>query len=213
MIYRTDAENGKVHQPLDWKLYCMDRELVDVHAEEMLRTYLKNHPGEEFYLVPAPYMNREIPGATPDTFDPHGEHIRTGVVRYDSATRKIVTHPDMKISYTAKARQWSEGFAMLEQATAQLKKVLGNAAQWVTADWDRWEDEKGRSYYRLKVSDWSGEITASFTSDELRSSTHIRIRLYRLWGDELRRRSDAQHRKVEQLVSSQIAEGNLELQR
>lgn len=102
----------------------------------------------------------------------------------------------MNVLYTAKAKQWNEGTALLDQATRRLEEVLGPAADRVTAEWDRAEDQKGRLVYTLRISDWTGSATASFAPDELGSPTHMRVRLNRLWGDLLQARS---HKQLEEL--------------
>ena len=47
MIYRCD-ERGKVYRPLDWKLYSLLDDWISVKSEDELRTYLTNHPDEDF---------------------------------------------------------------------------------------------------------------------------------------------------------------------
>ena len=54
------AERGELHQPLDWKLYSLDHHRIPLNSEDSLRDYLKGHPDEDFWLVPGPFMNREI---------------------------------------------------------------------------------------------------------------------------------------------------------
>src|SRR5439155_95730 len=103
MIYRTEGERGKVYEPLDWKLYSADHRRIPLKSEEELREYLKSQPDEDFYLVPGPYMSREIQGADAVRFDPRGEHIRCGIVRYDSASAKIATRNAMKVTYSDEA--------------------------------------------------------------------------------------------------------------
>ncbi len=49
-------------------------------------------------------MNREIQGEKVDTFDPQGEHIRCGIVRYDSASGRIVTRDSPKVTYSDKVK-------------------------------------------------------------------------------------------------------------
>ena len=64
------------------------------------------------------------------------------------------------------------------------------------AEWDQVEDERGRSLYSLKLSDFSGEVKATFAPDELRKGTHMRYQLARLWSELLRIRS---HKLMEAL--------------
>jgi hypothetical protein len=208
MIYRVDGEHGEVNQALDWKVYTRDGQWVPLSSEEALREHLKRHPDEDFFLIPGSFMNREIQGTTAARFDPRGEHIRCGLVRYDQASGKIVTRDGINVTYSARAKQWGEGLALLQQATKRLGEVLGPAAQWVLVTWDRTQDSAGNILFTLKLSDWETSVTADFTPEELQSPYIMRLRLYRLWGDALQHHSDIQHRKVEQLVSGQVQAGD-----
>ncbi len=190
MIYRT--EGGEVYQPIDWRVYSREGNRVPLDSEEGLREYLKSHADEDFFLIPGLFMNREIQRVQAATFDPRGEHIRCGIVRYDSASGKVVTRDTMKVEYSDKAKQWGEGFALLQQATKRLEEVVGPATAWVVAVWDRAEDARGRSVYTLRISDWEGAVSATFTPDELRSRTQDRYYWHRLWGDLLQVRSHQQ---------------------
>jgi hypothetical protein len=109
----------------------------------------------------------------------------------------------MKATYSEKARQWGEGLALLQQATARLEEILGPSADLVSAEWDRIEDERGRPLYTLAIRDFTGRVEARFAPEELAHPVHVRARLYRLWGDLLQLRADEQHRKVQALVADQ----------
>jgi hypothetical protein len=205
MIIHSDGD-PQVFQVLDWKLYSSDHKWIPLKSEEELRVYLKSHPNLDFFLIPDPYMFvREIQGEDVSTFDPQGEQIRCGVVRYDSGSGKVVTRDKMKVTYNDKAMSGDGSFL---QMTRQLEEVLGERARWVMVTWDQFKDEKAHTIYMLKVSDVTGEETLSFTPEDMQSPTNIRIRLFRFWGDVLKKRSDAQHRKVQQLVSGQIESGD-----
>src|SRR5712664_1951292 len=104
----------------------------------------------------------------------------------------------MNITYSEKAKQ-SPDFLYLQQASEQLKEVLGSSADHVSAAWDRTQDNKGRPLYSLRISDSTGEAEAKFAPDELPRPTHLRVRLYRLWGDLLQARS---RRQLEELKKS-----------
>ena len=106
-------------------------------------------------------------------------------------------------------KQQREGYELLKQATQYLEEVIGPAAATAKAEWDRTTNDKGHKLYTLRLSDWTGSVTASFTPEELKFLPYLRIRLYRLWGDLLQVRSDVQHRKVQKLVQElgQEAEG------
>src|SRR4051812_15049449 len=105
------------------------------------------------------------------------------------------------VTYSEKAKEEKEGHALLQKATARLEEVLGPSAGLVSAAWDRTQDERGRVLYTLRLSDFTGEVFAAFTPDELRSSAHLRSRLLDLWGDLLQVRSNTQVKKLQQLVT------------
>ena len=103
----------------------------------------------------------------------------------------------MSVTYSDRA---SQGSAILQQATRQLEEILGRSAGLVKAEWDRREDARGRVLYTLRLSDWTGGVvSADFTPDELQSSSQVRYRLHRLWGDLLQERSQKQ---LEQLTGA-----------
>jgi hypothetical protein len=104
----------------------------------------------------------------------------------------------MNVTYTDKAKELAWDFAALQQAMAQLEKIIGPSATSVTASWDR-SDEGHRHQYVLRLSDWSGEVSDRFYASELRSPDRMRWSLLRLWGDLLELRSQKQ---FEKLISS-----------
>ncbi len=67
----------------------------------------------------------------------------------------------MKVTYSSKAKHWGEGFALLQEATRRLDVIVGPSAE-VRAAWDREEPLDQRSVYTLRLSDDSGEVTATF---------------------------------------------------
>src|SRR5437899_12002625 len=103
----------------------------------------------------------------------------------------------MDVRYSPRAQQLSEGFVDLEQATKLLKDILGPQSQeLVKAEWDCVQDNRDRTLCRLTIRDATGEASTDFTPDELRYPLHMRVRLYRLWGDLLQVRSNRQHQQV-----------------
>jgi len=105
----------------------------------------------------------------------------------------------MIVTYSDKAKQCGEEYVLLQQATMLLEGVLGPSASLVTVEWDRREDSQGRILYPLRLSDWTGAVSASFAPDELRSPSHMRVRLYRLWGDLLQVRN---HKLLQEMAKS-----------
>ena len=110
----------------------------------------------------------------------------------------------MKVTYSDEAKQWRDGIVLLQQATKLLEEVLGPAAAWVMAEWDRQEDARGHSFCTLRISDWTGTVSANFTPDELHSSSQDRYLWYRLWGDLLQVRS---HQQLSELTSGSVQVG------
>jgi hypothetical protein len=98
----------------------------------------------------------------------------------------------MNVTYHGTTEQMGIGSVLLQQGTNHLEEVLGPSAQLVTAEWNQSKDEQGRVFYTLKIADRIGEVQASFTPDELKSSANLRDRLSDLWGDLLQRRSHTQ---------------------
>ena len=72
----------------------------------------------------------------------------------------------------------------------------------VRARWDRVDDDRGRSLYSLKIADFSGEAEARFAPDELQDGTHMRVRLYKLWGDLLQARNRKQMEELQETVDT-----------
>ncbi len=107
----------------------------------------------------------------------------------------------MNVKYSDKAKQSGEEYVLLEQATQSLERLAGPSAASVSAEWDRSHDERGRTRYTLTLSDMSGEVSATFTPNELRSPSRMRSQLLEVWGDLLQRRSHAQMKKLQQLVT------------
>lgn len=95
----------------------------------------------------------------------------------------------MNVAYSDRTKQTEEHSELLQQATEELKEILGSAQDSVRAHWDRVEDEQGRLLYSLKLSDFSGEVEATFAPEELRRGWHRDLRLARLCGKLLQIRS------------------------
>lgn len=98
----------------------------------------------------------------------------------------------MRVIYHDRAKQWGEGYALLQQATKRLEEIVGHSEDLVTAEWDRTQDAQGRVVFTLRLADWSGWVTAVFAPEELESASHLRSRFYSLLGDLLQIRSTKQ---------------------
>lgn len=111
----------------------------------------------------------------------------------------------MEIKYSPEVQQWVEGMPRLQQASNLLAEILGpQSSQLVTGDWRRLQDAKGRIVYRLTIRDFAGEAFTEFAPDELENPLHMKVRMYRLWGDLLQVRNNQQHQQV-QIISGQMA--------
>jgi hypothetical protein len=117
----------------------------------------------------------------------------------------------MNVRYGDKVGQGGGGYHFLQEATKRLEEVLGPSTKRleeafgpssgeVTIAWDRSADERGRPRYTLTLSDFTGRVSADFAPAEFASPGHLRYRLLDLWGDLLQRRSEAQVRRLQDLV-------------
>src|SRR5438309_1056857 len=102
----------------------------------------------------------------------------------------------MNVTYSDKAKQ-APHLALLQQATDLLAEIAGRSAPLVTVAWDQTEDARQRPVYTLRISDWTGEVSAPFTPAELRSTRQLRSRLNWLFGDLLQVRS---HKLLQELT-------------
>ena len=108
----------------------------------------------------------------------------------------------MDVQYSTEARQSADRLTLLKQASTLLASILGpQSSQLVKAEWNRVQDD-----YRLAIRDFTDEVSTDFSPDELENPLHMRVRLYRLWGDLLQVRNNQQHRQV-QIISGQITAG------
>lgn len=113
----------------------------------------------------------------------------------------------MDVQYSLEARQGAVGLTLLEQASNLLAAILGpQSSQLVKAEWNCVQDHQGRTVYRLTIRDFTGEVYTDFAPDELQNPLHLRVRLYRLWGDLLQVRNNQQHQQV-QILSGQVTTG------
>jgi hypothetical protein len=95
----------------------------------------------------------------------------------------------------------------LERASALLANVLGAHSSLVQAEWSPVPSQGGRPLFRLTIWDSTGKVSTDFTADELGNPLHMKVRLYRLWGDLLQIRNDQQHQIVER-ISAELAAGS-----
>ncbi len=106
----------------------------------------------------------------------------------------------MNVTYQDQTKQRSEEYALLQQASECLKEVIGQTITEVSARWEQGQDERGRKTYTLTLSNAAQQMSATLATDELRSLRHLRSRLLDLWGDFLQALSDAQMKKLLQMI-------------
>ena len=110
----------------------------------------------------------------------------------------------MDVVYSPEVQKWPEDLPRLQLASNLLAEILGPVSSGlVKADWQR-SDQNGHTLYRLTIRDFTGPVFTDFSRDELENPLHMRVRLYRLWGDLLQIRNNQQHHQV-QIISGQVA--------
>jgi hypothetical protein len=107
----------------------------------------------------------------------------------------------MNVNNSDRAKQGKEGFALLQEVTKRLEEMVRKSIAKVTADWDRVEDEKGHSLYTLRISDGTHSAQTQFTLAQLKFTVYWEGWLFRIWDELLAKRSDAQGRKVQELIA------------
>ena len=106
----------------------------------------------------------------------------------------------MDVQYSPEVREWAEGAPLLGDASDLLAVAVGpKRAEQVKGEWTRVRDTRGQMRYRLTIRDAAGEASTDFTPAELRNPLHMKVRIYRLWGDLLKIHSDIQHERVQML--------------
>ena len=95
--------------------------------------------------------------------------------------------------------------ALVHRANESLEAGLGRSSGTVSASWRLLEDDRGRPFLQLIISDWSGRAEAVFAPDDLKNDRYVQGRMIRLWGDLLEIRS---HKLLEEIrAASTAAEG------
>jgi hypothetical protein len=102
------------------------------------------------------------------------------------------------VSFGDQLQRDKELFSKAQKATASLEEVVGSSAGMTKAEWDRGEDEGGRPLLILRLSDWTGWVSAVFHPRELDSADQMRFRFHRLWGNLLQIRSSRQLQELQE---------------
>ena len=74
------------------------------------------------------------------------------------------------------------------------------SADRVSAEWEHGRDERGRKLYTLRLSDSAADVSASFTTAELRNPRELRGRMLSLWGDLLEIQSNQRVKRIQQMI-------------
>ncbi len=98
----------------------------------------------------------------------------------------------MRVEKDEAIRQAGDIDAAVDKATHLLEEELGPSAAAARAQWTLSQDDRGRDFVGLTLSDWTGSVGYRFAPIELRDESHMRLRLHRLWGDLLMVRSHYQ---------------------
>lgn len=93
--------------------------------------------------------------------------------------------------------EWNQA---VKASTKVLEEVLGPSAPLVEADWSKTQDERGRPWLLLRITDLTGAAEAKFAPEELKNAPHLRDRLHWLWGDLLQDRSEKLAHKLRETV-------------
>jgi hypothetical protein len=113
---------------------------------------------------------------------------------------KLTRGGAMEVIYSDRARQDRKGYALMQKATKLLEESVRASPDRtpIVAEWDRLEEERG-VLYTLRLSDFAGEATMTFSPEELEGGTQTELRLYKVLGDLLRIRS---HRLLEKVLQN-----------
>ena len=88
---------------------------------------------------------------------------------------------------------------LADQASKMLGDVLGPNRGSVSDEWELVEDAEGQPRVTLKLSDFTGEVAASFDPSEFSDKEHLRLRLSLLCGDLMKIRS---YKQLDALMNS-----------
>lgn len=91
----------------------------------------------------------------------------------------------MRVEKEASIGQDEQLEAAIDEASKILERELGQSAATARARWSLIQDQKGRPAISLTVSDWTGAVEYRFAPAELKNTSHMELRLHRLWGDLL----------------------------
>jgi hypothetical protein len=104
----------------------------------------------------------------------------------------------MNVIYSDKARQSTEVYPLLHQATQYLEQALGKSAGQAKVEWDRQENGDGQTRYDLRLSHGQESVSSSLTQEELQSQFDMEFRLLDLWGDLLEQRQERQLQELQE---------------
>ena len=103
----------------------------------------------------------------------------------------------MQVEYRLELMAEPKLLEMARTATTVLEGAIGESAKRALVTWGLRRDELRRTTVLLTIADWSEEVTAVFTPEELQQLDDVRWRSYRIWGDLLQQASRRQIEKLE----------------
>jgi hypothetical protein len=86
----------------------------------------------------------------------------------------------------------------VESATQVLGEAIGHSASLISVRWDKVPGDLNRPIIRLVLEDWTGNVKAVFSPQELTDDDSLRARIYKVYGDLLQIRS---HKQLDELLS------------
>lgn len=109
----------------------------------------------------------------------------------------------MDVDYSGLERNRPDLLASAHEASRLLEAQMGPSASTIRARWGVGEDDRGRPFIDLEISDWTGSVGYRFAPDELSNAEHMELRLHRLWGDLLMVQSHVQMDNIRWRYSTQ----------
>jgi hypothetical protein len=127
--------------------------------------------------------------------------IEAGWIGPDNEVLLTRLFTSLGVSVGAALHEWPEGYRLIQNASRRLTDLIGPTAGQVSIEWDRAEGPQECPVISLRISNPSGSVAAVFDPSEMESSSHMQVRLSRLWGDLLQLQS---RKQLHQLFSGRI---------
>jgi hypothetical protein len=111
----------------------------------------------------------------------------------------------LRVTWTNDLEGNKELFAGVQKANTILGEELGRAKGFITGNWKLERNNQNHAFIELTLTDLftRSEVRENFDADELRNEAHLQDRFHRMWGRLLHCRTDAQLKRLEELVGQQ----------